>query len=558
MDAERWRRVETIFAAAVDLPAAERDAFVDARCGDDAGLADEVRALLAADARSASIVDRAGLAGAVGESSDKMLGRVLDGRYRTVALLGQGGMGAVYEGLHTGTGRRVAIKLISPEVVASRAVLRRFQVEARAAGRLESPHVAQVLDVGFDEATRAPYLAIELLRGSDVAELVTQRGALEPTLALRLVAHACRGLGAAHAEGIIHRDIKPANLFLARGPDETRILKILDFGIAKLQDDELSAGSAITKSGTIIGSPLYMSPEQALGERQLDTRTDLWSLGVVLFELLTGSTPFDRGAPIASLLVSVMTAPVPAVQTRAPWVSSEVAAIVDGLLQRDLGQRTPSARDLLAAIRALCPGGLEITEAELASSWQPPSSADAPVRPSHAAGASSDGAVVVSSTLPLENKSPARASGEETGVSGAATVSETREEQKRTSRGRWVAAAVVGVSGAVLVAALAKMRTRDDPLPIEATSVATQGAEVTETAADREPSLPASIALPAPCTEPAATAAPTTVVSSSRPSSPPVDAPVRSTATAAAPPRPPVSTPPSPPPKPSDDPLAKP
>lgn len=536
MDAARWRRIETIFAAAVDLPAAERDAFVEMRCEGDAALVEEVRALLAADERPASIVDRALLADAV--APDPVLGGVLDGRYRTVSLLGRGGMGAVYEAVHTGTGRRVAIKVISPEVVASRAVLRRFQLEARAAGRLESPHVAQVLDVGLDAETRAPYLAIEFLRGADVSLLVSERGPLEPSLALRIVAQACRGLEAAHAEGIIHRDVKPANLFLARGPDETRIVKILDFGIAKLQDEELSGGSAITKSGTIIGSPLYMSPEQAGGERELDPRTDLWSLGVVLFELLSGSTPLDRNAPLTSLLVSIMTAPVPALLDRAPWVSPGVAAIVDRTLQKDRARRVGSARELLDLIRAELQGNLDIHEDDLARPWRP--STESVVGESKTTSAAA-----VAATVPLRAVRAVEA--EQTGVSGAATVSDGHEERSRTARGRWVAATVLAVSVAVLAMALVRM-TGGEARPTAATvlDVESASAGAPRTA---EP-LPTSVASAAPSERAVSSAMPSASSASSAPSAPPVPAPKRpplprTTATS-------TST------RPPDDPLAKP
>jgi len=380
VDPLRWAQIERLFAEALELPKEGRRGFVEASAGNDGVLAAEVCALLDADGVSSPMLD-AQQFGRPGEAAEKAASEqraqaepeARDLRHTTIAdryalgrLLGEGGMGAVYEARHTGTGRRVAVKVVSPDYVSNKAVLRRFELEARAAGRIESPNVAQVLDVGFDEQLGSPFLAIEFLDGVDLCGLFGKLGPLEPTVALRLVAQACRGLEKAHAEGILHRDVKPANLFLARAEDDVHVVKILDFGIAKLLDDEAANGrSAITRTGVILGSPLYMSPEQAIGEVPLDHRTDLWSLGVVLFEALTGTTPVDSKASITQILIAITTQPVPSVLERAPWLSKSVAAIVDKALQKDREHRYASATEMLLALRAEVGQSLEIHEPEL-------------------------------------------------------------------------------------------------------------------------------------------------------------------------------------------------
>src|SRR6185436_3877941 len=196
-----------------------------------------------------------------------MLGTTIDGRYRIDRLLGSGGMGAVYEAENLGTGRRVAVKmLLRGEIAHDPMMLGRFQREARAAGAIDTQHITQVFDTGIDPAGDVPYLVMEYLDGEDIQRLLRRLGPIHPDLALRVVAQACLGLQKAHDANIIHRDIKPANLFLARRDAGERVVKILDFGIAKRTDQADNLEDAgLTGTGTVLGSPLYMSPEQAQG-----------------------------------------------------------------------------------------------------------------------------------------------------------------------------------------------------------------------------------------------------------------------------------------------------
>jgi serine/threonine-protein kinase len=296
-----------------------------------------------------------------------MIGRVVADRYEITRRLGEGGMGAVYEATHLGTRRRVALKVVSSTDPAKNAeLLSRFQREARAVGALDTQHIVQVLDSGVDPDSRLPFLAMELLNGEDLQTLVARAAPLAPDLGLKIAAQACLGLAKAHQAGVVHRDIKPGNLFLTRREGDEVVVKLLDFGIAKVADPLSSTDDkALTRTGSMLGSPLYMSPEQAMGLKTVDLRTDIWSLGAVLYEMLTGRTPHQDIDTLGKLIVAIVSNPAPPIQQFAPWLAPEIAAIVHTALGMEPAQRYPSAGDMLGAIRALLPGGLGITEAEL-------------------------------------------------------------------------------------------------------------------------------------------------------------------------------------------------
>jgi serine/threonine protein kinase len=297
-----------------------------------------------------------------------MIGTTLGGRYTIVRQLGQGGMGAVYEARHTGTGRRVAVKVITADIGKNPGLIARFEVEGRAAGRLESQYVAHVLDVGRDDATSTPFMVMEYLAGEDVQQMIKRLGPVRPELALRIAAQACLGLEKAHAAGIVHRDIKSANLFMTERDGGERLVKILDFGIAKVKMDELqNTEGGLTKTGSLIGSPMYMSPEQARGSRSIDHRSDLWSLGIVLYQLLSGSTPFGHIEALGELIIVMCSEPARSVQLAAPWVAGDVARIVARALQIAPAARYQSAGEMLRDLKALIHGGLSIDEAMVVS-----------------------------------------------------------------------------------------------------------------------------------------------------------------------------------------------
>ena len=294
-----------------------------------------------------------------------MESRVIDGKYRIVRVLGEGGMGAVYEAEHLVTGRRVALKVIVAHLlVKETGVIARFQREARASGAIDSQYVVQVLDSGVDGDTANPYLVMEYLAGEDLSQLIRRVGVLPPDLALRITAQACLGLQRAHDAGIIHRDIKSANTFLARRDNGEVIVKLLDFGIAKVRVDPLSESGdhKLTRTGSLIGSPLYMSPEQARGLKELDERADIWSLGVALYESLTGNTPNAHCESIGNLIFTLFSEDAEAIQNRAPWVQPDVAAVVHKALAREPSQRYASASEMYAAIVAITGPSITIRE----------------------------------------------------------------------------------------------------------------------------------------------------------------------------------------------------
>ncbi|WP_437476203.1 serine/threonine-protein kinase [Sorangium sp. So ce1014] len=283
-------------------------------------------------------------------------GTTLNGRYTLGRLIGKGGMGAVYEADDVALERRVAVKILSPELAHGRSALGRFEREARAASAIRTEHIVRVLDAGVDQETGSPFLVMELLRGEDLAQLLDRLGPLPPRLALRIVAQACVGLQKAHEAGVLHRDIKPANLFLARGEEGGGlVVKLLDFGVAKIRPshDPRRETTGLTRSGYTLGTPRYMSPEQARAIKDIDHRTDVWSIGVVLYRALAGRTPTEDVKAVGDLIAAlVVDLPAP-VQDFAPWVSPEIAAVIDGALQYQPADRYPSASAMLDAILPL-------------------------------------------------------------------------------------------------------------------------------------------------------------------------------------------------------------
>jgi serine/threonine-protein kinase len=279
---------------------------------------------------------------------------VVDGKYRIERTIGAGGMGNVYAATHIGLGTTVALKVLhSSDTEESHA---RFEREARATASLRSEHVARVVDFGWFRD--APFMVLELLEGRDLDQEIRARGRLPAAEAVDLVLQACDGLAEAHEAGIIHRDIKPSNLFLARRPNGTTVLKILDFGISKRVDGDES----LTGSATMLGSPLFMAPEQIRSAKHVDARVDVWALGVVLFQALTGQLPF-RGDGVSSTLAAVMIDEPPDARTLCPDLSVELEAIIRQCLQKNPAFRFRGVAELAAALAPhASPGGRLVAE----------------------------------------------------------------------------------------------------------------------------------------------------------------------------------------------------
>ena len=299
-----------------------------------------------------------------------MIGSIVDGKYEIKKLLGQGGMGSVYVAEHSTTGRRCAVKLISSaDLTKDPQVLGRFEREARAAGAIDTQYITQVLDAGIDRESGLPFIAMEFLDGEDLQHLLKRVGPVAPDLALRVGAQACLGLQKAHAAKGVHRDIKPPNLFLAKRDAGEVVLKLLDFGIAKVKMDQAQNrdGVDLTKTGNLLGSPLYVSPEQARGKRAIDHRTDIYSLGAVTYQMLSGRTPYEHATALGELILMVCTEPPPPLQDHAPWVSPELAAIVHRCLQKNPDERFQQAEELFEAVRPHLPYGWGIHQDMLVS-----------------------------------------------------------------------------------------------------------------------------------------------------------------------------------------------
>lgn len=313
---------------------------------------------------------------------------LVGGKYRLLRELGRGGMGSVHEAIHIATGKRLAVKLMIPpreQGEDSERVLARFQREAMAAGSVDTQHVVQIFDAGPHE--EGAYIAMEMLRGEDVKQLIARLGPLRPRLALTIVAQACLGLEPAHRAGVVHRDLKPGNLFLSRTESGEHIVKVLDFGIAKVRGEPIDGDSGtLTQTGTLLGSPHYMSPEQAKGLKTIDARSDIWSMGAVLFKCLTGRTPFDEHSNIGRIIVAICCEEPAEIQSRAPWVPPELAALVHRALGKEPEHRFQSARELLEAIRDIDPDTLRITDDMLMPLSEPELTAAARSRPEVVSG----------------------------------------------------------------------------------------------------------------------------------------------------------------------------
>jgi len=296
-----------------------------------------------------------------------MIGQQVGGKYELLRLIGEGGLGAVYEAKNTDTGRHVAVKLITDAVADDEAIVARFEREAQSAGKIVTPHIVEVLDTGRDPKSAHPYIVMELLQGESVGQLLGRLGPLKPDLAARIAAQVCLGLQKAHEAGVVHRDIKPTNLFLAKGDGPERTVKLLDFGVAKLKMEHASTtgNESLARTGSMEGSPLYMSPEQARGLKTIDHRADIWSLGIVLSQMLCGTAPHTDATGLGDLIIAICAEEPPSVRERAPWVPESLAEAVHGALRLAAEDRYPTAKAMLGALSKCLVDGWKIDAAML-------------------------------------------------------------------------------------------------------------------------------------------------------------------------------------------------
>jgi serine/threonine protein kinase len=276
-------------------------------------------------------------------------GEVLAGKYRVERVLGVGGMGVVVSALHIQLDERVALKFLLPEALGNQEAVARFAREARAAVKIKSIHVARVSDVGTLDSG-APYMVMEFLHGHDLSALIRDRGPMPYADAVDFVLQACEAIAEAHALGIVHRDLKPANLFLITSADGSPCIKILDFGISKVTSPGSSGNDyGMTKTTAIMGSPLYMSPEQMTSSRDVDGRADIWAIGTILFELIAGRPPF-LGDTMPQLCGMILQEPPPFPRQFRPDLPEGLQAAMLRCLEKDRARRFGNVAELAAAL----------------------------------------------------------------------------------------------------------------------------------------------------------------------------------------------------------------
>ena len=291
-------------------------------------------------------MDTRSLTGAAGASS--IIGQTL-GQFRITGLLGEGGMGQVYRAEHVLIGRKAAIKVLAPEVASDKDVVSRFFNEARAVNDIRHPNIVEVTD--FGHFGTQPYIVMELLEGETLEERLVRAGALDPVAAAQIVAQIASAVGAAHEHGMVHRDLKPANIFLCQHPDYPDFVKVLDFGIAKLTATRDQVSGHRTACGAIIGTPAYMSPEQCLGDANLDHRSDIYALGVVTYQMMTGQRPFEAEAAGRLIMLHVQAKP-PAPCAINPALPPAVGAVILRALEKQREHRFARLREFRDALSA--------------------------------------------------------------------------------------------------------------------------------------------------------------------------------------------------------------
>src|SRR5260370_269582 len=299
---------------------------------------------------------------------DPLIGRVFDNKYRLDERLGGGGMGTVYRATHLMIERPVAVKVLSQRFVGDETAQQRFRSEARASGRMQHPNAVMVNDFGATEDGWL-YIVMELLEGQTLRDLLAREAPLDPARAVSFMMQTCSAVGAAHEAGLIHRDLKPPNIFIEQRPNLAAVVKVLDYGVAKFvveeHDDDYNT---LTQVGAIIGTPRYMSPEQCSGAAPLTPASDVYSLGIILYEMLTCAVPFNAATPLAIALRQVSEAPIPP-RGIMPAIPAELERVVLHALAKDPRVRPVDANDLRGELQLVAAArGLEHSTSTLAPS----------------------------------------------------------------------------------------------------------------------------------------------------------------------------------------------
>ena len=405
-------------------------------------------------------------------------GDVLDGKYRVERVLGVGGMGIVVAATHVQLETRVALKFLLPEVLGHPQVVQRFAREARAAVQIQSEHVARVIDVST-LPTGSPYMVMEYLEGADLSEALAKNGAMPVGQAVNYLLQACEAIAEAHALGIVHRDLKPANLFLARRAGRDPMVKVLDFGISKSGD---GASSGLTQTSNVMGSPQYMSPEQMMSAKNVDARADIWALGVILYELLTGAPPFVAET-MAEIVFMVTQRDAPRLAEKRPDLPPALSVVIARTLSREPAQRYANVADFARALAPFAPPRSEISIERIA----------------RLLGAPEKHAPEPEPPAPAPPRAPSTAGMTNLGDPSAL-------EPPRRRRGLVLLVAGIGVVGVVGWFATRARPAGEPRPPAEATMTATPPVAPAPATTPPSPPAPAAAALPATAPAPAAPA----------------------------------------------------
>lgn len=382
------------------------------------------------------------------------VGEIIADKYRVERVLGVGGMGVVVAAHHIHLDARVALKFLLPETLSNSDAVVRFLREARAAVKIKSEHVARVTDVGT-LPSGAPYMVMEYLEGEDLAEWLKQRGALPIEQAVEFVLQACVAVADAHALGIIHRDLKPANLFCVRRSDGQLSIKVLDFGISKMTETGGAVLESVTRTAAVMGSPFYMSPEQMRSSRNVDTRTDIWALGMILFELIARRPAF-RAETVTELAIQVANEPTPPIRTFRPDVPEGLEAILFKCLQKDRNARYPNVAELALALLPFAPrrakASVERISGIVRAAGLSASALDMPPSPEPVAEARNARTqhLPSSSSQPAMPPYDARSSLPAPSPHAPATIASVGRTAAAAGRGKWAAIAIAGGVGITL------------------------------------------------------------------------------------------------------------